>query len=326
MKLSNTFAAFFALVVMLCTSAVAQETGKFPQIVKLVVGFPAGGASDTVTRLLANELQNELKTTVIVENKVGAGGRISMSTYRNGPKDGSVVVIAPNGLSVLQSIVWKGKLDYDIEKDYEIIAKLVTTPIALAISVTEPVNSSSQLVAHLKANPKKASYGTAAVGGHPHLAGMMYGKAMGINWQLIPYKGGAPLITDMVGGQIFAGVNSIGEQMQQYKANRLRIIGIFGEKRNALAPEIPTMIEQGAKMPPIEAWFAAYIPAGTPKSISDRISAAMQAALAKPELKSKLGEFLFEPTYLEPRSAKRMQDAEFKLFRPIVKEAGLKPE
>jgi tripartite-type tricarboxylate transporter receptor subunit TctC len=151
--LSNTFATSFASMAML---SMAQQTGKFPQIVRLVVGVSAGESSDTVTQLLANELQNELKTPPLPRTRWGAGGRASMTAYRNGPKDGSVALIAPNSLSVLQSIVWEGKLDYD-----------------------------------LKTNPTKASYSTAVVGGHPHLTGMMCSISVGINRQVIPYKGGA---------------------------------------------------------------------------------------------------------------------------------------
>jgi tripartite-type tricarboxylate transporter receptor subunit TctC len=318
--------ALMAFMMVGSSPSIAQESAPMPPIIKLVVGFPAGGAADTVARALANELQAELKTSVIVENKPGAGGRLSLSAYRNAPKDGSIIMVAPNALTVLQSIVYEGKLDYDVNRDYQIIARLTTFPFGLAVPGTEPISSSKDLVNYLKINKHRAVYGTAAVGGYPHLAGLLYGKATGIDWQLAPYKGGAPLITDLIGGQLIASVNTLSEQIPHHRSKRLKIVGIFSAARNPLAPEIPTMIEQGVRMPAIDGWYAAYVRAGTPASVANRISVALAASLAKPNVKAKFNELLFEPSYLEPRSAKRHSDAEFSLYRPIVKQADLKPE
>lgn len=308
------------------TASLAQSSAPTPPLVKLVVGFPAGGAADSVARVLAAELQSELKTNVIVENKPGAGGRLSFSAYRNAPKDGSVILVAPNALTVLQSIVYQGKLDYDMNRDYQIVARLTTFPFGLAIPGSTPVSSSKEFVMYLKNHSKNAAYGTAAVGGHPHLAGLLYGKANGINWELVPYKGGAPLIADLIGGQLMAGVNTLSEQIPHHRTKRLKILGIFSETRNPLAPEIPTMREQGVDLPVIDGWYAAYVPAGTAASVSAKISAALAASLEKSQVKAKFNDLLFEPAYLDPNAAKRLSDKEFSLYRPIVEQAGLKPE
>lgn len=271
-------------------------------------------------------MQDELKTNVVVENKPGAGGRLSMSILKDAPRDGSVMVIAPNALTVMQSIVYAGKLNYDIRKDFVPVAKVAAVPFGLAVPASLPVKNSAELVAYMKANPAKATYATSAAGGHAHFGGLMYGKTTGIDWQMVAYKGGAPLMTDLVGGFIEAGIDTLVDQIEYHRSGKVRILGVFSEQRYPLAPEIPTLAEQGLSNLVLEGWYAAYMPAGTPPLIVKKMEQAFSRVLANPDVKAKLNRTAIEPSFLSSKDVITLQNKEMLQWEPVVKASGFKPE
>ena len=317
----------FTLIGLLALAAFhLPAQAQVPALIKLVVPYPPGGSVDTMARLLQQPLQEQLKTTVVVENKPGAGGRIAASQLKRDPADGSVVLIAPNALTTIQSLVYAEKIDYQVMNDFTPVARLAAYPLSLAVPASSPVKNLTDLQAQLRQNPSTALYGTSGAGGLAHFLGVAFGKSAGLNWSHVPFKGGAPLITDLIGGHIPAGIDTIIDQIEQHRAGKIRIVGTFSQQRYALAPEVPTLAEQGATIGPVDGWFGAFVPAKTPKDMVAKLDKAMGTALASPELTAKLNKLLIEVSYLPSAPFSQLQAAELKQWAPVVRDSGFKPE
>ena len=297
-------------------SAVAQST-----TVKLVVGFPAGGAGDIVARVLAEKLQVALGTNVIVENKPGAGGRIAAELLKNAPPDGSTVMIAPPAPIVIAPFTFR-KLAYNPETDFQPVAQLVKFPLVMATGGISPYKTMADVVAAFKADPKQANFGTSAAGSQLHFLGLMFGQAAKIDMTHVPYQGGAPLVTDLIGGQIPIGVDTFGYDF--HKSGKLRFLAQSGAERSALMPDVPTFKEQGFPSVIGEAWFGAFVPAKTPPAIVQRLSDEMAKAVQLPDVKQKLAAASLEATGLKaPEFAKVVADDRTR-WKPVVEASGFK--
>jgi tripartite-type tricarboxylate transporter receptor subunit TctC len=311
-----TFAAAFA----------ARAQAPMPPTIKLVVPYPPGGSVDIVARLLQQPLQEQLKSTVIVDNRPGAGGRIAASQVKRDAADGSVVLIAPNALTTIQTLVYAGKLDYNFMEDFKPVSKLASYPFGVAVPATSPVKNATDLVAWIKAHPSDASYGTSGAGGMAHFSGLMLGKSNGVAWTHVPFKGGAPLVTDLIGAHVPVGVDTLIDQIEHHRANKIRVVGIFSAKRYPLAPEIPTLAEQGIKLPVVEGWFGAFVPSKTPPDVVARIDQAIGRVLADPQLRAKMNKLVIEPAYVDSAEFTRQQAAELQQWAPVVQESGFRPD
>jgi len=296
-----------------------------PPTIKLVVPYPPGGSVDTLARLIAQPLQEQLKTTVVVDNKPGAGGRISASQLKRSPPDGSVILIAPNALTTIQSLVYAGQLDYKVMEDFIPLSRLTSFPMSLAVPATSPFKTAPQLVAAMK-GAKDANYGTSGAGGLAHFAGLEFGKATGIEWTHVAYKGGAPLITDLIGGHLPVAIDTLVDQIEHQRGGKIRVLGIFSDKRYSLAPDVPTLAEQGIKVPQAEGWFGAFLPAKTPAAVVTQIDHAMAKAIANPEVKEKLNKLVLQTAYLNSADFTKLQAAELQQWAPVVRDSGFKPD
>ncbi|RYF37086.1 MAG: hypothetical protein EOO21_00290, partial [Comamonadaceae bacterium] len=228
--------------VLLCASAgvvAAQDS-----TARLLVGFPPGGSADIIARLMAEKLQGVLKRTVIVENKPGAGGRLVVESIKNAPADGSVMMIAPETISTTAPIVFK-KLTYDPAKDYVPVSLLVQFPFALAVGSDPKVANFADYVTWAKANPTKASFGSPAPGSPPHFFGLLIGKHIGVDMVHAPFLGTAPIVTNLAGGQISAGISSAGDLIEHHRGGRIRVVAVSSENRMPQLPEVPTFLELG---------------------------------------------------------------------------------
>lgn len=315
-----------AILATLAAAAVAPVHSQVPAVVKLVVPYPPGGSVDTVARLLQQPLQEQLKTTVVVDNRPGAGGRIAASQLKREPADGSVILIAPNALTTIQSLVYAGKIDYSVTDDFKAVAKIAFYPFGIAVPSTSSLKNVAELTAWLKANPGKSSYGTSGAGGLAHFSGLTFGKATGVTWEHVPFKGGAPLITDLIGGHIPVGIDTLIDQIEHQRAGKVRVLGIFSAQRYALAPEIPTLAEQGISLAPVEGWFGAFVPAKTPADVVARLDQAIARVLADPQLKAKMQKLVIEPAYLGSEQFTKLQAAELQQWMPVVRDSGFRPE
>ena len=318
----------FTLMGLLALAALGlpAHAQPMPPLIKLVVPYPPGGSVDTLARLLQQPLQEQLKTTVVVDNKPGAGGRIAASQLKRDAADGSVVLIAPNALTTIQSLVYADKIDYLVTRDFTPVSRLVAYPMSLAVPASSPVKTLSDLQGQLRQNPAGAVYGTSGAGGMAHFSGVALGKAAGLNWTHVPFKGGAPLITDLIGGHMPVGIDTIIDQIEHHRAGKIRIVGTFSAQRYSLAPEVPTLAEQGATTGPVEGWFGAFVPAATPKTTVARLDQAIGQALANPELKAKLNKLVIDVAYLPSGPFAQLQAAELQQWAPVVRDSGFKPE
>lgn len=317
--------ALLACGLSLVALAGVSHAQALPPTIKLVVPYPPGGSADTLARLIAQPLQEQLKATVVVDNRPGAGGRIAASQLKRSPADGSVILIAPNALTTIQSLVYEGQLDYKVMEDFIPLSRLSSFPMGLAVPATSPFKTAPQLVAAMKGS-KDANYGTSGAGGLAHFAGLEFGKTTGIEWTHIAYKGGAPLVTDLIGGHLPVAIDALVDQIEQQRGGKIRVLGIFSDQRYSLAPDIPTLAEQGIKMAPVEGWFGAFLPAKTPAPVVARIDQAMAKAIANPEVKEKLNKLVLQTAYLDSADFTRLQAAELQQWAPVVRDSGFKPD
>jgi len=311
-----------AAIMATCLHANAQ----LPPVVRLIVGYPPGGSVDYLARTLAEPLQQALKTTVIVENRPGAGGRIAAFYLKNAPADGSVIMVAPNALITLQSLIYAGTLNYNVSEDFTPVSKLTSYPLAVAVPASLPVKNIADLKTWLKAHPAEASFGSSGAGGLSHFSGLLLGKAMGVTWTHAPYKGGAPLINDLAGGHIPAGIDTVIDQIPHHRGGKIRILATLTSERYPLATDLPSLGEQGIRDLNIEGWVGLYVSSKVPSNIAEQIDQATAKVLASPAFTEKLNKQLIQVTYQPGREFRKQQDEDFKLWAPVLKASGFKPE
>jgi tripartite-type tricarboxylate transporter receptor subunit TctC len=323
----QTFIKLTATALLGCVlSLAAQAQDKAP--IKILVGFPPGGSTDLVARLLAEKMAVVLKQPIIVDNKPGAGGRMAAQALKASAPDGLTYMIAPNATPVLQTLLYPVEvLKYDMLKDLAPVAVLVTYPLALAVNTQSGVKNIKEYAAWVKANPKEGSFGTAGAGGHTHFSGLQLGKAIGQALQVVPYRGNGPLVTDLLGGQVPAGIMTAGDVLQHQKSGKVRVLAQFGAKRSPLMPDVPTLIEQGYNLDTGDAWTGMWAPAKTPQAEIDRVQNAIKYVLALPEVREQLtNKATLNPEFRPASEMDALQRKELQYWGPIIKDSGFKPE
>ena len=290
----------------------------------VLVGYAAGGATDTLARILAAELSQSLNRAVVVDNKPGAGGRIAAAALKNAPADGSTVMLSPNGLTSIQTIIYKDEPSFDPTKDLVPVAKLVNTPITLVVSKNINVTDAKQLQAWIKANPNQANFGSPGAGSLPHFVGVLIAQAMEENWNHVAYKGGSPVAAALLTGEIPIGLSTIEDFLKYDEVGKLKVIGVASAKRSTFATRIPTLLEQGFDVK-AEGWTAMWTNPGTTAVQINEISAALRKALSMPSVRAKLAITSTEVDFQDAASLALLQKAELTLWAPIIKASGFKP-
>jgi tripartite-type tricarboxylate transporter receptor subunit TctC len=304
----------------------AQAQDKPP--VRIIVGFAPGGSTDTVARLLAEKLRQPLGQTVIVENKPGAGGQLAAQALKNAAPDGLTYMLAPNATAVFQHVLYPPSvLKYDLLTDLAPVAMVVSYPLALAVNARTGVNNVKDYVAWVKAHPKESSFGTAGLGGHTHFSGLQLAKAAGVDLGVVPYRGNGPLVTDLVGGQVAAGIMTAGDIAPHQRGGQVKVIAVFGAKRSPLLPEVPTLLEQGFNVDTGDAWTALWAPAKNPKAEMERMQAAVQQVLALPEVRDILStKQTMTPDFRPGAEVDALVRKEIGYWGGVVKATGFRPE
>jgi tripartite-type tricarboxylate transporter receptor subunit TctC len=323
MRITSFLKASLATLVLGASLAVhaQQET------IKLLVGFPPGGSTDTLARLMADKLGPLLKQPVVVDNKPGAGGRIAAQALKASAPDGLTYMVAPNATPVFQALLYPASvLRFDVLQDFTPVGMLASYPLALAVSPQVPAKTAAEYVQWLKANPAKTSFGTAGAGGQTHFSGVQFGKATGLDMQVVPYRGNGPLITDLVGGQVPAGVLTAGDILPQQKAGRVKVLGVFGAKRSPLLPDVPTLLEQGISVDTGDAWTGVWAPAKTPKVQLERMQRALKEVLAMPDVRETMQKLAFTPDFRPGEEVDAIERKELAYWGPIIKASGFTPE
>lgn len=292
---------------------------------RLLVGFPAGGSFDAIARLLAQNLKDELKRPVIVENKPGAGGRLVVNTLKGAPNDGSTVMLGPEALVTLYPLTFS-KLGYDPAKDLVPVGMVTEFPFALAAGTEPSATTLPDYVAWAKQNPEKASYGVPALGSPHHFFGLVLGKTIGVPMQEVAFQGSAPGLVALMGGQISAVIDVLPSLVEQYKGGKIRILAVSSPKRVPQAPDVPTFAEAGYPNIGGMGFNALYAPSGTPPEAIARWNNALNKVLAQPAVKAKLEDWGFLPAPGTPEFLVERSNASTAHWAPVIKASGFKAD
>ncbi|MGE0798118.1 MAG: Bug family tripartite tricarboxylate transporter substrate binding protein [Lautropia sp.] len=289
--------------------------------IRILVGFPPGGATDVVARLLADKLKPLLDQPLIIENRGGAGGMIATQQLKAAPADGSTVMLTIDHSHVIIPLTFKAP-GYDPLKDFTPIAGVANYFNALAVSSALNVKTMDQFGAWLKANPDKSNFGVPAAGSVPQFASLIVGKALGAKAVAVPYRGGAPLVADLLAGQVPAGIGSLTEYIEHHRAGKMQILAVSGTARSQAAPEIPTFQELGLKGIDKNPWLAFFGPKDLPPQFVERFSKAVATALKDPEVVDKFGKMGNETAYATPAQLQDWVTSATAHWGPVIKESG----
>jgi tripartite-type tricarboxylate transporter receptor subunit TctC len=307
-------------------SAGAQET--YPvRPITLVVPYPAGGVTDTLARLLADRMKQSLGQPLVVENVGGAGGSIGVGRIARGTPDGYAVVIGSSETHVLNAVALN--LSYDVVADFEPVVQLPAYPFLIVSPNSVPATTLEEFVAWIKANPDKVTQGTVGYGTIQHMCGVVMQKALGVTWQIVPYRGGAPAMQDLLSGQINMMCTASGSFLPLVRAKQIRAYAITMGTRAESAPEIPTADEAGLSGLHLLTWNALYTPKGTPGAVVDRLNAAAVQAMADPAFKKRMVDLALEmppSDQLTPQALAALQKADIEKWWPLMRAAGIKPQ
>jgi len=271
-----------ALPLMCPWAALAQIAGLPIEQVKIINGFPAGGTADATSRRVGDKLAGTTysKNTAVVENKTGAAGRIAIDTVKNGPADGSSLLLTPYSMMAIYPHIYKS-LSYDPVMDFAPVcmASSMSHGLAVGPAVAASVKTVKEFVAWCKANPKLANYGSPAAGSTPHFLGALLSLDTGVEMQHVPYRGSVPGVTDLIGGQLAAMFTPHGDFLANHRSGKIRLLATSGKKRSPFVPEVATFAEQGFPDLTVEEWFGFFAPAKTPVNVVNAANAAINMAI-----------------------------------------------
>lgn len=306
--------------------AAASLPRAFAQAIKkpahIIVGFPAGGGTDVIARILADRLRGPYASTVLVENKPGAAARLAVEYVKNAEPDGSVMLFTPDFPITVYPHSFRS-LNYDPLRDFTAVSPAAKSMLTYNIgpAVPEDVRTLAELVQWCKANPAKAAYATTAAGGTPHFVGMMLANAAGVGMTPVHYRGGAPALQDLIGGHVPVSINPISESMPSAKAGTIRILAVTGSRRSSFLPEVPTMLEAGYNVV-VESWLGVFVPAKTPTDVVNALSAAIAEAVNSSQMIENLAKLGNTTAFQTPAQFAATVKADVARWAPIVKASG----
>lgn len=291
-------------------------------------GFPPGGLGDQVTRPLMDKLRGRWPGTLILDSKVGAGGRIAADFVRRSTPDGATLLQVPSSVVTLYPHTYGKKLTYDPLTDFVAVSPLAAYTVSMTVGPMVPaeVKTVADFLRWAKANPDKANYGIPAPGSAPHFAGMMVERATGVPLKSIPYRGGAPLLQDLLGGQIPVAFNVVSEVLPHVKAGRLRSLAVGSPQRWSALPDVPTFVELGYKDIVVVEFLGWYAPAKTPPELVQALNAAIQEALGSSEMQEVFTRHGLVALRQSPEAFAAHVKDELNRWAPVVKTSGFTPE
>jgi tripartite-type tricarboxylate transporter receptor subunit TctC len=305
--------------------APAQSYPSHP--ITMIVPLPAGGPIDTIGRIVAEAMRASLGQPVIIENVTGASGSIGVGRAARAAPDGYTLSLGYLGTHVFNGASYG--LSYDLVNDFDPVALLVTNPLLIVARKTMPARDLPELVAWLKANPGKASQATSGVGGSSHIAGIYFQKETGTHFQLVPYRGAAPMMQDLLAEHVDLMIDFAANSLPQVRAGTIKAYAVTAPSRLPAAPDIPTVDEAGVPGFYISAWQGIWVPKGTPKDIIGKLNGAIVNALADPSVRRRLidlGQEIYPRDRQTPEALGALQRAEIDKWWPIMKAAGIKAD
>jgi len=301
------------------------QSGSYPnKPIKFIVPYPPGGGTDVIARIVQEPLSSNLGQQVIIENRGGAGGSIGSEAAARSAADGYTVLFTLSSHTTNPAIY--PKLTFNTEKDFLPVVTIASLPQILVANPDFPAKNVKDVIDMAKAKPGTVAYASVGNGSPGHLAGAMMAGGANVKMTHIPYRGGGPAVTDVMGGQVPLLWVSIPAAANFVKAGKLKALAVSTTKRSAVFPDVPTMIESGFKDFEVDSWYAMFVPANTPKAAVDRLNAAANKVLASPEVKEKLLNQGAEAVGGSPEALGRVVKAELVKWDKVVKENGIKAE
>lgn len=313
-------AAAAACLVLACAGVQAQ-----PGSIKLMVGFPAGGGTDAIARTLAEKLSTQLSTTVVVDNKAGAGGQLAAQALKVAPADGSVLFLTHDHTVSILPLVIKNP-GFDPAKDFVPVAGFATFVNVFAVSSGTPAKSFNDYVAWVRSQGNKGNVGVPAPASVPEFLVKVLGEKYKLDLQAAPYRGSAPMMADMLGNQIGAGVAGVPDFMENHKAGKMRVVAVLGNARQAAMPDVPTFAELGLAGFEDVPYYGIFAPAGTPKAVIDRMADAVAKVVAMPDVREKLTAMGLTVGYMPPAQLASREQAYAQTWAKIIKASGFQAQ
>ena len=315
-----------ALLTLILGSLASLNAFAWPdKPVTMVVPFPPGGSTDTIARILAPKLQEKLGGSFIVDNRAGATGTIGAAAVVRAAPDGYTLLVTSLGPLVIAPHLIKS-VQYDALKDFDPLTIAVQAPNVLVVPAKSPLKSVAEVIAQLKKEPGKMSFASSGNGSSDHLTAALFWQQTGTAGLHIPYKGGAPAINDLLGGQVDASFQNINAVVQHINAGKLRALAVTSEKRAPLLPQLPTMAEAGVKGVVVTSWQAAAAPAKTPRDVVARLNEATVKALRSPDVTERMQQIGFDVVAGTPEQFGKFMQQEVERWSNVVQRVGIKPE
>ncbi|MGY4829162.1 tripartite tricarboxylate transporter substrate binding protein [Sphaerotilaceae bacterium SBD11-9] len=303
----------------LCTTSWAQTYPERP--VKLVVPYAPGGSADIVARLITDEWGKALGKSVFIENKAGAGGNLGVDAVAKSPADGYTIGLQTVSLAINPSLT--AKMPYDTLKDLAPIGMVASSQHVLVVNSNLPVKDLKELISLAKSKPGKLTYGSAGGGSTFHMAAELFKATAGVSIVHIPYRGGGPALIDTIGGQVNMSFPVLSAAQGHVQAGKLRALGVTGQKRSPLLPNVPTIAEAGLPNYSFETWFIVFAPAATPKPVIDKLNATLGTVLQSAAVKERMAKEGFEATPSTTAQARTRLETEMPKWAALVKERGI---
>jgi tripartite-type tricarboxylate transporter receptor subunit TctC len=303
-------------------SALAQDWPTQP--ITIVVPFVAGGTTDIVARIIAQPLSERLHQSIVIENVGGGGGTIGAGNAARAQPDGYTIFMATVAHTMAPGIY--KKLSYDFEKDFDPITIAASVPNILIVNPSVPVKTVAELIAYIKANPGKVNYGSAGIGSTEHMSGALFRSLAGLDIVHVPYRGGAPMLGDLVAGHIQMSIETSGAATPFIKGGQVHALAVSPAKRSALFPELPTLAESGLPGYDVTTWYGVLVPKGTPQPIRDKLYQELAQVLKSPDVIARLRDIGAEPGGEPPAQFAAFIHAETEKWIKLAKDAGIQAD
>jgi len=314
------------LLALLCALPLVAAAQAYPsKPIRFVVPYPAGGPLDTVARLLGQKVSESVKQPVIVENKAGAGGNIGADAVAKSPADGYTILMGAVATHAINPTLY-AHIPYDPVRDFIPVTQVASTPNVLVVNPSVPAANVKEFIAYAKAHPGKLNFGSGSTGSAGHLAGELFKTQAGVEMTHVPYKGAAPAMNDLIGGQIQLMFDNLASALGQVRAGRVRALAVTTAKRTSLAPDLPTIAESGLPGFDINTWFGIFVPANTPREIVDRLHDEFARALGATDVREKMLALGAEPAGSRPDEFASYIRGEAEKYARVIKASGARAD
>jgi tripartite-type tricarboxylate transporter receptor subunit TctC len=325
LRLLNSVARIGRGLLAICAvTAMSFASAENAKPVRILVGFPAGGGTDIVARFLADKLKDELGAPVLVENRPGAGGQIAAQVLKAAPTDGTVLFLTNDHTVAIIPLVMKNP-GFNTEKDFAPVAGVAGVAMALALSAGSPLRNFDDYIAWMR-KEKTGAVGVPAPSSLPEFMVKAIGEKNGLDLVPVPYRGAAPMVSDMLGNQISAGMGSVNDFVEPQKAGKIRIVAFAGTARHFMFPDVPTFSELGVSGFQAAPFYGIYVPAGTPKAVVDRLSDAVRKVLAISSIRERLMAQGLTVEYMNPQQLGAREHAYAQAWGSVIKASGFVPQ